>query len=115
MIMPLEPIEKAGPAAPANLPYDGPDYPDRAFPVLYADSVYSLAYGNGHVKFYLARLDPSIKGDGTSIFTPFAQVVLPEKAFISAALFFEQQLRRMIQSGAINNADVDTLRASFAP
>ena len=98
---------------PENKPYAGGNYPDRDFPVLYADSVYSLGHGNGHVKFYLARLDPSIHGDGTSSFTPYAQIVMPERAFITTALFFEQQVRRMVDAGTISQEELSQLRASF--
>ena len=101
-------------SAELNKPYPGSDYPDRDFPVFFADSVYSLAHGNGHVKFYLARLDPSIRGDGTSSFMPYAQVVMPERAFITTALFFDQQVRRMLDAGTITQEELSKLKAAFA-
>jgi hypothetical protein len=107
--MPSEPpVSESG-----IVPYEGPKFPDRTFTVIFADAVYSLAQGNGLVKFYLARLDPSIIGDGSSQMVPFAQVVMPVKAFVTTALFFDSQIQSLINNGQITREEIDMIRNAF--
>ena len=86
-----------------------PEYPPLEFPVIFADGISSMAHGNGHVKIYLMRTNPSMYGSGSSNTQPFAQLVMLSKAFISAAVFMSRHMQEMLKSGAISQADM-TLR-----
>ena len=98
---------------PKPLSYVGPPYPDRTFSVTYADGVMSIAFGNGHVKFHLHRLDPSFLGDSTSAITPFAQIVMPYGGFIATTVFFRRQMEVMLKSGAITQEMIDIAEAAW--
>jgi hypothetical protein len=98
---------------PKVLPYSGPAYPEGNFPTVYAESVMSLAHANGVVKFYLFRLEPSFKGDNTSATVPSLQVVMPYAGFVGAAVFFNRQMAAMLKLGALTQAQIDAVNASF--
>jgi hypothetical protein len=107
--------EKEGPAeVPKHRFGDFSEYPPREFPVIYTDGISSMAHGHGHVKMYLMRTDPSMYASGSSNTQPFAQVVMPFWAFISAAVFMRQHLQAMLKAGAITQAEIDAVEASWA-
>ena len=98
---------------PENKPYAGGKLPPTgislcSMPIAFIPSAMATVTS----EFYLARLDPSIHGDGTNSFTPYAQIVMPERAFI-LILFFRQQVHRMVDAGTISQEELSQLRASF--
>lgn len=88
-------------------------FPGPNFPVVYADSVSSIASGDGMVKFYLVRNEPNFLGNNTSHLNTFSQIVMPISGWIAAAVFFEQQLRVFIENGTVQGDAVEALRAQF--
>lgn len=89
-----------------------PHYPDYNFPVLYADNVSSVHWNAAGVKFYLSRNQPNLNATGPHIPTPFAQIVMPVMGFVAAAVFFEQQLKSMLDQKMITKEQVDELRTA---
>ena len=65
------------------------------------------------VKFYLARIEPSFAGDGTNHLQAFAQVIMPIDGFAMMFVFFEAQLRLLVQSGVITEQRLGELRSTF--
>ena len=92
----------------------GDEFPDRNFPVVFADGVWSMAHGSGHVKFYLFRLDPSIPGIGTTSPMPFAQVVMPLNGFAAMTVFFRKQMELLVKNGQLTQKEVDDIEAAFS-
>ena len=96
---------------PARLPVQG--YPDRNFPVVFADGVLAAAIGAGVVKYYLMRVDPSFAGNGTSSIVPFAEVVMPTEGFAATAAFFEANVHTLISLGALTNEKYEEFKQNF--
>ena len=98
------------------LPFTGGgDFPPLQHPTIYADGVLSLTISaNAVVMAYLFRYDPSFKSDGTNSIAVFAQLVMSIQAFIQTTLFMESQLQEFVKRGAIPQATVDQIRATFA-
>jgi hypothetical protein len=80
------------------------DFPQAHFPTVYADSVSSIQPGTQTTKFYLARLEPSMKAENTGQIQPFAQVVMPTLSFVYSAAFFVKMIERMIEEGGVQQA-----------
>jgi hypothetical protein len=87
------------------------DFPPWNFPTVFADGVSSISQSSGNVKFYLARIEPNLHGTGTSQVTPFAQVVMSATSFAHTVVFFEQQLKIMIEQRVISEEFMTKLRA----
>ena len=64
------------------------------------------------MKYYLFRLEPSLKADNKFLAQAVAQVVLPVEGFVSAYLSFEKQVNRMIDTGIFTKARVDEMRGA---
>jgi hypothetical protein len=90
------------------------EYPPPNFPTVFADGVQSLINSPAIVKFFLARFEPTFVGDGRSQLQSFAQVIMPIDGFAMTAVFFEAQLRLLIQNGYITETRVAELRAIFS-
>jgi hypothetical protein len=88
-------------------------FPPPNFPTVFADGVTSIANSPSIIKFFLARLEPSFVGDGRSQLQAFAQVIMPMDGFASMFVFFEAQLRVLVQSGVITEQRLAELRAVF--
>ena len=88
-------------------------FPDGTFPNIYADGVWSISWGNGVVKFYLHRSEPSFSGMGSAKQVPVAQIVMPIAAFSLVAAFFQAQLGAMLGENVISNELVAEHRAVF--
>jgi hypothetical protein len=86
------------------------EFPTPAFPVVYADGVISLTQSAPIVKFYLYRIDPNIFGLGGSAITPLTQVVMPTPSFVATALFFQQQLEKMLELKSITEEQIDEIK-----
>jgi hypothetical protein len=89
------------------------DFPGPQFPTVFADGVASLVNSPAVVKFFLSRFEPSFGGDGRSQLQAFAQVVMPMDGFASMFVFFEAQLRVLVQAGYITEERLTELRAIF--
>jgi hypothetical protein len=89
------------------------NYPAKDLPVIFADHVPSAGWGGGVAKFYFIRHDPSISGDSTKSAQLVAQVVMPISGFASTVVFFEEQLKMMIDGGHLKPEAVEVLRASY--
>jgi len=87
------------------------EFPTPAFPVVYADGVVSLVPTAPIVKFYLYRLDPNIFAKGGSNIIPLLQIVMPTPSFVATALFFQQQLDRMLELKLITKEQVDEIKS----
>jgi hypothetical protein len=90
------------------------DFPPPQFPTVFADAVGTLANSPTTVKFFLSRFEPSFAGDGRSQLQPFAQVVMPMDGFAATFVFFEAQLRTLVQAGYISEQRLAELREIFA-
>jgi hypothetical protein len=90
-------------------------FPSPTFPTVFADGVTSMANSASVVKFFLGRLEPSFAGDGRSQMQAFAQVVMPMDGFAMMFVFFEAQLRLLVQNGIVTEQRLSELRAVFTP
>lgn len=90
------------------------DFPAPHFPTVFADGVSTLVNSPSVVKFFLARFDPSFAGDGRSQLQAIAQVVMPLDGFATMFVFFETQLRHLVQGGFISEARLAEIRAALA-
>ena len=88
-------------------------FPPANFPTVYADGVQSIAYGPSVIKFYLSRIEPNFAGDGTNQLQAFAQIIMPIDGFGSMFVFFEAQLRLLVQNGVITEQRLGELRSVF--
>ena len=77
------------------------EYPPAQTPTVYADGIINLSTTLSVAKFYLARFDPSVTGDGTNKLQVFAQVVMPLQAIAQSYVFLEKTLSRMAKNNAI--------------
>jgi hypothetical protein len=89
-------------------------FPPPNFPTVFADGVQSLANSPTIVKFFLARFEPSLVGDGRSQLQAFAQVIMPMEGFAAMFVFFEAQLGLLIQNGHITEKRLAEMRAAFS-
>jgi hypothetical protein len=94
------------PGGPLLLPIRE-DFPSLAIPTVYADGVSSIEPGPHVMKFYLARLDPSMKAENKSLTQPFAQVVMQTNGFLQMTAFFNNIIRVMIDSNVITAAQFE--------
>jgi len=88
-------------------------FPPANFPTVFADSVLSMANSPSVVKFYLARIEPNFAGDGTNQLQAFAQVIMPINGFARMFVFFEAQLRLLVQNGLITEQSLGEMRSVF--
>lgn len=89
------------------------NYPAKDLPIIFADHVPSTSWQGGVAKFYLMRNDPSISADLTHNAQLVAQIVMPIHGFALAAVFFEEQLKRMIEDGTLKPEAIEQMRASY--
>jgi hypothetical protein len=89
------------------------DFPPPQFPTIFADNAGSLVNSASIVKFFLNRFDPSFQGDGRSQTQAIAQVVMPIEGFGFMFVFFEAQIRTMINNGFITEAQLTEWRSVF--
>ena len=89
------------------------NYPAKDVPVIFTDQVPSASWLGGVVKFYFIRYDPSISADLTNSAQLVAQVVMPIGGFASTVVFFDEQLKKMIERGDLKPEAVEELRASY--
>jgi hypothetical protein len=92
---------------------DGPSFPPASMPTIYADMIWNVARGPGIVKMYLARSDLDLAGSPATKINVFAQLALPTLSFATAAIFFNRQLKLLLESGEVNKAQVDEIEAAF--
>lgn len=96
-----------GPETPA----DGPAlYPAPEFTALFADNVSSCAIGSEMVKFYLNRIYPPFFGNGPNRGHVVAQLTMPTTGFVSAVLFLETQLKRLVAANIVSAEYVEDMR-----
>jgi hypothetical protein len=89
------------------------EFPTPAFPVVYSDGVVSLVPTAPIVKFYLYRLDPNIFAQGGSNVTLLVQIIMPTPSFVATAIFFQQQLERMLELKLITKEQVDPIKSQI--
>jgi len=89
------------------------DFPGPQFPTVFADGVVSLVNSPTVVKFFLGRIEPSFAGDGRSQMQAFEQVIMPMDGFAAMFVFFEVQLKSMMQRGLITEDRLAELRKVF--
>jgi hypothetical protein len=77
------------------------EFPDSRFPTAYADGVMSLTPGPGLVKFFLYRVDPNAFGRGGNVNNPFLQIAMHNYGFAQMTLFFQRQLKRLVDQKQI--------------
>ncbi len=102
----------SGEQNPATIEYPTETFPAYNFPTVFADGVLNATISRWTVKYYLFRLEPSLKADNKFLAQAVAQVVLPVEGFVSAYLYFEKQVNRMIDTGIITKARVDEMRGA---
>lgn len=78
------------------------EFPPTQFPVAFADGVSSASHGGGSAKFYLFRMDPSLRGTGEANPAVFMQVVMPSSGFAAMTVFFTRILKQMVKNGEIS-------------
>jgi len=88
-------------------------FPPANFPTVFADGVISMSNSASVVKFYLARVEPNFVGDNTNQVQAFAQVIMPIDGFATMFVFFEAQLRNLVQNGAVTEQRLAELRSVF--
>jgi hypothetical protein len=86
------------------------DFPTSEFPAVFADGVISLVNSPAVVKFFLGRFEPSFSGDGRTQLNPITQIIMPIDGFANMFVFFEAQLRVLVQTGYITEARLTELR-----
>jgi hypothetical protein len=89
------------------------DFPSPEFPTIFADNAGSLVNSASIVKFFLSRFDPSYQGDGRFQQQAVAQVIMPVEGFGFMFVFFEAQIRAMINRGFITEAQLAQWRSVF--
>ena len=89
---------------------DGSQYPFSTAVALFADSVPSLTFNAGIVRFYCSRIDVSVNGLGSSANNTVAQIIMPVEGFASAVTFFEAQLEAMVRRGLIDREKIERFR-----
>ena len=90
-------------------------FPSPTTQVVFADGVWSLTNSPAVVKYYLARLDPSFAGDGKVQANPVVQVIMPIGGFVDMCVFFEAQLRDLVNRGFVSEERLAQARAVFRP
>lgn len=90
-----------------------PVFPPADIPTYFSDGFLNLARSPEVVKFYIARIDPSLNSTEESITQAVAQVVMPMSSFVEMCAFFEQALEGYIKEGVVKQAALDTARAKF--
>ena len=88
-------------------------FPPKDLPVIYADNAPITGRGNGTVKFYLIRSDPSLTADGSNNPHLVAQVVMPINGFVATAVFFEDELSNMVAGGELKADFVEEMRDTY--
>jgi hypothetical protein len=89
-------------------------FPQDYFPVLFSDGALSTSHTDHIVKFYLARIDPNVWGEGGSKPTPVMQIVMPSKGFLLTTAFFIKTIETMISDGTISQDLWDEIKNSSA-
>lgn len=92
---------------------DPAKFPPQQFPILFADGITSASTGNGNVKFYLHRVDPSFDAASGVSVSNYAQIVMPIPGFTRAAVFFQHQLQDMIRRGLVKQEDVTAIEETW--
>jgi hypothetical protein len=87
-----------------------PRYSYNPVPTLYADGVANVAHGPGMVRTYLVRFDPSLIEAGNARPSLVAQLIMPTNGFLTIALFFEAQVKSMLKSGDVTEAQIAEVR-----
>jgi hypothetical protein len=90
-----------------------PNFPAANMPAIYADVIWNVARGPGVVKMYLARNDLDLGGSPASQLNVFAQLVLPTLSFAAGAIFMSRQLKVMLNSGEVTQAQIDEIETAF--
>jgi hypothetical protein len=83
-------------------------------PTFYADAIANFAHAPGIVRTYLIRFDPALSATGTARPSLVAQLVMPTNGFLTMALFFEAQVKSMIASGVITQAQLEAVKQNIA-
>jgi hypothetical protein len=89
-------------------------FPPANFPTVFADGVVSMSTSASVVKFFLARVEPNFAGDNTNQVQAFAQVIMPIDGFARMFVFFEAQLRILVQNGVVSEQSLAEMRSVFA-
>jgi hypothetical protein len=85
------------------------EFPPGTFATAFADGVSAYVRGPGVVKFFLYRVDPNMFGRGGSVSNPFAQIVMPNEAFVRMVTLFNRAVKAMIKSGEITQERIDDM------
>ena len=88
-------------------------FPPPTLPTLYCDGIANLAPSPQVVKFYLFRQDPDMMGKPRYKNQILAQVIMPVRAFIYSALFFENSLKQFVEQGTIPQEVVDEMKRAI--
>lgn len=89
------------------------EFPGASFPVVFADSASSFTPTTQVVKVYFSRIDPNMHGLGGVEINPILQMIMPTSGFVAMAVFFEQQLDRMVGQGLVTRAQVNEAKAQL--
>ena len=88
-------------------------------PTIFCDGILNLANNKNIVKFYLARLDPSLQIDEQANTVIVGQVIMPMDAFIETFTFMEYWVSKIMRDGIISADQIDSSRrkreADLAP
>jgi hypothetical protein len=105
--LPVEPQLSVDPTALAGA------FPAPTIPTVFADGVMNLAPSTNVVKFYLYRIDPSMKGGSNYLNQAFAQVVMPLVGFAQTAVFFELALKDLVKRGLVTDEQMAAARQPY--
>jgi hypothetical protein len=89
------------------------EFPDSRFPTAFADGVSSLTPGPGIVKFFFYRVDPNTLGRGGTVNSPFLQIAMHNYGFAQMTLFFQRQLKKLVEQKQIPQAIVDQMEGEL--
>jgi hypothetical protein len=93
---------------------DPPDALKPRYETLFADGVLNFAHTAHVVKFYLARLEPTLDGSPGGSSTVVGQVIMPVDAFVNTTVFFEAALNRLLEAKVITKEQLEAARAVAA-
>jgi hypothetical protein len=84
------------------------EYPD--VPTIFADGVVNLANSAHVAKFYLYRLDPSVKDVGKAQAKACAQIVMPLDGLTNTFAFLEAIIAKLQRQGLVSEKQIDQAR-----
>lgn len=99
--MAVPPTASLAPATPQETSPATVTFPPDYLTTIFGDGVINLAQTGEVVKFYIARMDPSVNTPNDNRTTVCAQIVLTMTGFLDAAAFFELAADGYVRNGVV--------------